>query len=87
MKKRIALFMLMTIVATLLVSSVASAQLNRPGAVTASAASGGRYHLTGATWRVSGTVGGGGYHLQGPASPALTGNGCCCTYLPCVLRP
>jgi hypothetical protein len=33
-----------------------------------------------------GSASGGGYRLLGPASPTLRGNGCCCTYLPCVLR-
>jgi hypothetical protein len=50
------------------------------------AASGAGYRLTGLTWRVEGTANGGGYRLLGPASPTLRGNGCCCTYLPCVLR-
>ena len=48
-------------------------------------ASGEGYHLTGLTWRVSGAASGGGYRLLGPAAPALRGNGCCCTWLPCVL--
>jgi hypothetical protein len=86
MKKRIALLMLIALVATLLASSMSSAQSNRPGAVTTPVASGGRYRLTVTTWRVSGSAHGGGYRLQGPARPALTGNGCCCTYLPCVIR-
>jgi hypothetical protein len=45
--------------------------------------SGGRYHLTSAAWQVSS---GGGYYLVGPASPGIRGDGCCCTYLPCVFR-
>jgi len=49
-------------------------------------ASGGRYHLTSVSWYVSGTASGGGYRLLSPSSPTLRGNGCCCTYLPCVLR-
>lgn len=49
-------------------------------------ASGGRYHLTSASWYVSGTASGGGYRLLSPSRPTLRGNGCCCTYLPCVLR-
>ena len=36
--------------------------------------------------QVEGSTSGGGYRLLGPASPTLRGNGCCCTYLPCVLR-
>ena len=49
-------------------------------------ASGGGYYLTSLVWQVSGTASSGGYRLLGPASPTLTGNGCCCTYLPCVVR-
>jgi hypothetical protein len=56
--------------------------------------SGGRYRLTNVTlsypqnnaWQESDLASGGGYHLQGLASPQLTGNGCCCMYLPCVRR-
>jgi hypothetical protein len=44
------------------------------------------YQLTHLTWQVSGEVSGGGYSLQSPSSPTLRGNGCCCTYLPCVLN-
>ena len=40
----------------------------------------------GSAWRVSGTASGGGYRLSEAAPSALTGSGCCCTYLPCVLR-
>jgi len=49
-------------------------------------ASGGRYHLTSVSWHVSGAASGGDYRLLSPSSPTLRGNGCCCTYLPCVLR-
>ena len=49
------------------------------------AAFGGTYHLTNLTWQVEGSASGARY-LLGPASPTLRGNGCCCTYLPCVLR-
>lgn len=49
-------------------------------------ASGGAYHLISLRWQVDGTVSGGEYVLLGPASPTLTGSGCCCTYMPCVLR-
>ena len=45
-------------------------------------ASGGGYHLTELSWRVSGSASGGEYHLIGPAVPSLRGSGCCCTYLP-----
>jgi hypothetical protein len=79
------------IVALLLLGSVAAAQSggHDPPAwytVERGMASGGGYRLTGLSWRVEGIASGGGYHLLGPASPTLRGNGCCCTYLPCVLR-
>ena len=52
--------------------------------------SGGHYQVTDMTLRNTQSnawsASGGRYHLQGPASPQLTGNGCCCTFLPCVLR-
>ncbi len=87
--KRIAI--LTAIVALLLLGAVALAQ---PGGhdpptwytVEQGTASGGGYYLTSLVWQVSGTASSGGYRLLGPASPTLTGNGCCCTYLPCVVR-
>lgn len=77
-------------VAVLLVSTGASAysgEYDPPTwyTVEQGAASGGGYHLTGLTWRVSGAASGGGYRLLGPAAPALRGNGCCCLWLPCVV--
>jgi hypothetical protein len=54
--------------------------------VTPGRASGGGYRLTSPAWQVSGTASGGDYRLLSPAQPMLRGNGCCCTYLPCVLR-
>lgn len=68
-----------------------SGTLSQPDAAMLS---GGRYQLTNVTLRdTQGNAGqmgdlasGGGYHLQGLAGPQLTGNGCCCVYLPCVRR-
>ena len=48
--------------------------------------SGEGYRLATTTWQVSGTASGEGYRLVGPAASELAGSGCCCTYLPCVLR-
>jgi len=68
----------------------ALAQSDRPPPAQYIAAQGvapGRgYRLTSLAWQVRGTAGGGGYRLPGPAAPASSENGCCCTYLPCVLR-
>lgn len=74
----------------LLMATVAFAQTgpNPPGlsAAPVGAASGGRYRLSSLAWQVNGSAAGGGYLLQGPVQPALTGSGCCCLFLPCVLR-
>jgi hypothetical protein len=48
--------------------------------------SGGRYHLTSVSWQVGGAATGGAYRLLSLSSPTLRGSGCCCTYMPCVLR-
>lgn len=88
--KRIAI--LTAIAALLLLGTVALAQSGGKADQSAwytieqGTASGGGYYLTGLAWRASGTAGGGGYRLLEPASPTLTGNGCCCTYLPCMLK-
>ena len=37
-------------------------------------------------WQVITSASGGGYHLLSLKSASTGGNGCCCTYLPCVLR-
>ena len=82
---------LAVIVALLLLGTVAPTQsgghdLPAWRAVEQGAASGGGYYLTSLAWQVSGAASGGGYRLLGPAEPASSENGCCCTYLPCVLR-
>lgn len=87
MKKKIPILIMIALMATLLASSVVSARSNSIGAVPALTAQGGRYYLSIASWQVSGSMHGAGYTLQGPAGPALTGNGCCCTFLPCVRKP
>jgi len=81
----------MALVCVLLLAGAALAQSgSQPSppwyAVEQGRASGGRYHLTSVSWHVSGAASGGGYRLLSPSSPTLRGNGCCCTYMPCVLR-
>ena len=68
-----------------------SGTMDQPEATTLR---GGRYQLTNVTlhfaqsigWQDSDLASGGGYHLKPLANPQLTGNGCCCMYLPCVRR-
>jgi len=70
--------------ATLAQSSGASP--GQPMSVQAGTSSGGSYHLTSLAWQVSGTAADGSYALAAPYASALRGSGCCCTYLPCILR-
>ncbi len=48
--------------------------------------SGGRYRLVGTRTQVDVIASGGGYRLLAPAAPTSSENGCCCTFLPCVLQ-
>jgi hypothetical protein len=76
------------LLAALLVTG-ALAQSIGPYQVEGGMISGEGYRLTTANWQVSGAASGGGYRLlatEGRAAPELRGSGCCCTYLPCVLR-
>ena len=95
----VVLILLIAMVATLLAGSVALAQSGgQPPlasyVVEQGTISGGGYHLTslapryaqGEPRQASRPASGGRYHLLGPAAPALAGSGCCCTYMPCVLR-
>ena len=86
MKMRNAL--LLAAVALLVVGGLATAQSSGPVgyAVEPSTASGGDYQLTGQGTSVSIEMSGGAYRLQGGIQPMLRGNGCCCTYMPCILR-
>jgi hypothetical protein len=81
----------MALVCVLVLAGVALAQSGgQPSpswyAVEQGGASGGRYHLISVSWQVSGAASGGGYRLLSASSPTLRGSGCCCTYIPCVLR-
>jgi len=81
---------IMLIVLALLLS--ASMALARSGehdlpplyTVAPGTASGTAYHLSGLSWRVSGSASGAGYRLD-PAIQSVA-SGCCCTYLPLALR-
>mgnify|MGYP000411160760 CR=1 FL=1 len=86
MKTRTAILL---VVALLLVGGTTLAQTGGPDlryTIQAGISAGGSYQLTALHWQVEGSTSGGGYHLLSPISPALQGSGCCCTYLPCVLR-
>jgi len=88
MKTTITLLLIITL---LVGGGVALAQTGVSGTgqamnVQAGTITGGGYHLTSLAWQVSGTAAGGDYVLTSPYAPTLRGSGCCCTYLPCILR-
>jgi hypothetical protein len=73
----------------LLLATAAQASSRNPTggvSVRTGVTSGGSYRLTSLAWQGSITARGGGYHLLVAYEPRLTGSGCCCTYLPCIVR-
>jgi hypothetical protein len=90
MKTRI-IILLLLINVTLMIASAALAQTGQVPVLVMDperqgSSIGGSYHLDGSTWHASGVLTGGKYQLSGPTDPTLTGNGCCCLYLPCLQR-
>ena len=87
--KRVAILVL--VVAFMVLAGAGLAQpgdseLPSPYMVELGTASGGDYQLTSQGTSITGAMSGGAYRLQGGIQPMLRGNGCCCTYLPCILR-
>jgi hypothetical protein len=84
MRVRIALLLILLVVVLLATSAgVQSAPRNRAETGTIS---GGTYRLRSFGMEADGASTGGAYRLLGPLTPSLRGSGCCCTYLPCILR-
>ena len=81
---------LIAVTALLLLGIAGAAQSGRGSVagyvVQPGTASGGAYRLTGLAWQVNGTANGGGYLLQAVGRTMARGSGCCCAYLPCILR-
>jgi len=87
MKKRMIFVFLL--IAVLLTSSntLAKSEGMLSGYSVIGTASGGGYTLTKVEWKFDGSSSGGGYYLLSPESPELRGlSGCCCEFLPCVLK-
>ena len=49
-------------------------------------AEGGNYRLNGSAWPTGSLSSGENYQLLVPRATSLTGSGCCCMYLPCVMK-
>jgi len=80
-------FALATAVATLLLlSAVALAQPDGADTIQEGTIAGGGYQLTRITLSRGDTMSGGGYQLLSLVEATASGDGCCCTYLPCIVR-
>lgn len=84
MVKRITLSLLL--IAFLLLSTGASALSGSNYQVEGGTISGGSYQLDSFGVQAGSIAAGGAYRLLGPSAPNLRGSGCCCTYLPCIVR-
>lgn len=84
MKARITL--LLFLIAFLLLSTGASALSAPRYQVETGTISVGSYQLGSFGVQAGNIAIGGAYRLLGPSAPDLRGSGCCCTYVPCVLR-
>jgi hypothetical protein len=84
----IRVILLLFLVAILLssVSAGAGALSTPPYQVETATIAGGNYQLTSFGAQADPVAIGGAYLLLGPSAPELQGSGCCCTYLPCILR-
>jgi hypothetical protein len=77
---------LVVVTALLLLGTAASARPGGGYAVEEGTLTGGGYRLTAVSSPADSTMIGGGYQLLTLAKPTLRGSGCCCTYVPCLLR-
>ena len=88
MKTQRIVAVLLTMALLMATMAIAPTGANPPGLSALAEGTGpvGHYRLASITWPVRGSASGGGYWLVPLSQPALTGSGCCCTYLPCVMR-
>jgi hypothetical protein len=93
MDTRKALYLLLALlIAWLWLSNTPSlAQSQQPAQLTWRVISGqsligGDYQLELLGWQVTNEPASGRDYLLNPISPGLRGSGCCCTYLPCVVK-
>ena len=86
----IVLVILLGVGLTLLVAVPMTAQTSAQSpalyTVEAGTVAGGGYQLSSSAWHITGAASGGSYRLSTANEPSLRGSGCCCTYLPCILR-
>ena len=84
MKTRITL--VLVLLAFVLLSAGVGALSTPRYQVEAATLTGGDYQLTSVGLQADNVSAGGAYRLLGPSAPAQPTSGCCCTYLPCIMR-
>jgi hypothetical protein len=84
MKIRITLLLILLVL--VFISTGVSALSASRHPVEAGIIAGGGYRLTSFGPQADNVSAGGDYRLLGPSAPDLNGSGCCCTYLPCIMR-
>jgi hypothetical protein len=84
--RRRRIVLLAAVAILLLLSTAASARPGGDHAVEEGTLSGGGYRLTSVSLPAGSTMSGGGYQLLSLARSMASGSGCCCTYLPCIVR-
>ena len=84
MKTRITL--LLIVFAFVLLSTGVGALSSPRYQVEAGTLAGGSYRLTSSGLQADNVSAGGAYRLLGPSAPTQPTGGCCCTYLPCIMR-
>ena len=83
---RIRITLLLIVLAFVLLSTGAGALSAPRYQVETGIVSGGGYQITSSGTQPDSIAAGGAYRLLVPSAPNLQGSGCCCTYLPCILR-
>lgn len=90
MKTRLSILLLLTVMSLVMVNAVVAqpdrAAATNPPALPSAMVTDEVYHLENLRWQFDGTAHGGLYQLLSPQQPTLRGNGCCCTFLPCLQR-
>lgn len=93
MQRKVGILVWLVIVSLCLWSSAAAARTTYAadqGLAITAILSGGDYRLTTVTWPASPVAQGERYVVLArdvrPAESTLSGNGCCCIYLPCIRR-
>jgi len=87
LRVKVRILVLIAVTVLLILGTGALAQPGGQHTVPEGTTAGGNYRLTSLPWQVSGVASRDGYRLLGLAATVdYVESGCCCTYVPCILR-